>query len=82
VILASWRPWRAIFAAYLFGAAARLGLTLQTLGEPWSNVPSTLLATLPFVLAIIAMIVFASGERARHLGAPAALGIPYFREQR
>ena len=82
VILASWRPWRAVFAAYLFGAAERLGLTLQTLGEPWSNVPSTLLAMIPFILAIIAMIVFTSGKRARLLGAPAALGIPYFREQR
>jgi simple sugar transport system permease protein len=82
VILASWRPWRAVFAAYLFGAAERIQFTLQTLGEPWSNVPSTLLAMIPFILAIIAMIALASGKRARFLGAPAALGIPYFREQR
>ncbi|GMQ98616.1 MAG: ABC transporter permease [Acidimicrobiia bacterium] len=82
VILASWRPWRAVFAAYLFGAAVRVQFTLQTLGEPWGNIPSTLLAMLPFVLAIIAMIVLTSGKRARFLGAPAALAIPYFREQR
>jgi simple sugar transport system permease protein len=82
VILASWRPWRAVFAAYLFGAAERVQFTLQTLGEPWSSIPSTLLSMLPFVLAIIAMIVLTSGKRARYLGAPAALGIPYFREQR
>jgi simple sugar transport system permease protein len=82
VILASWRPWRALFAAYLFGAATRIGFTMQTLGEPWSNIPSSLLAMLPFVLAIIAMLVLASGKRARFLGAPAALGLPYFREQR
>jgi len=82
VILASWRPWRAVFAAYLFGAAERIQFTLQTLGEPWSNIPSTLLAMLPFLLAIIAMIVLTSGKRARFLGAPAALAIPYFREQR
>jgi simple sugar transport system permease protein len=82
VILASWRPWRALFAAYLFGAAERVQFTLQTLGEPWSNVPSSLLAMLPFILAIIAMIVLTSGKRARYLGAPAALGLPYFREQR
>ena len=37
---------------------------------------------LPFVLAIVAMLVLASGERARKLGAPAALAIPYSREQR
>jgi simple sugar transport system permease protein len=82
VILASWRPWRAVFAAYLFGAAERVQFTLQTLGDPWSNIPSTLLAMLPFVLAIIAMIVLTSGKRARFLGAPEALGIPYHREQR
>jgi len=82
VILASWRPWRALFAAYLFGAAERLGFTLQTLGDPWSNIPSSILAMLPFVLAIIAMIALTSGKRARFLGAPAALGLPYFREQR
>jgi simple sugar transport system permease protein len=82
VILASWRPGRAVFAAYLFGAAERIQFTLQTVGEPWSNIPSTLLAMLPFVLAIIAMIVLTSGKRARLLGAPAALAIPYFREQR
>jgi ABC-type uncharacterized transport system permease subunit len=82
VILASWRPWRAVFAAYLFGAAERIQFTLQTLGEPWSSIPSTLLAMLPFVLAIVAMIVLTSGKRARFLGAPEALGIPYHREQR
>ncbi|MEE9183756.1 MAG: ABC transporter permease [Acidimicrobiia bacterium] len=82
VILASWRPWRAVFAAYLFGAAERIQFTLQTLGEPWSDIPSTILAMLPFVLAIVAMIVLTSGKRARFLGAPAALAIPYFREQR
>ena len=82
VILASWRPWRAVFAAYLFGAAERVQFTLQTLGDPWSNIPSTLLAMLPFILAIIAMIILTSGKRARFLGAPAALAIPYFREER
>ncbi len=82
VILASWRPSRALFAAYLFGAAVRIQFTLQTLGEPWSNVPSSLLAMLPFILAIAAMIALTSGKRARFLGAPAALGRPYFREQR
>jgi ABC-type uncharacterized transport system permease subunit len=79
VILSSWRPWRALWAAYLFGAAGRVNFTLQTLGVA---IPANLLAMLPFVLAIIAMIVLTSGKRARFLGAPAALGIPYFREER
>lgn len=79
VILASWRPWRALFAAYLFGAAGQVNFTLQTLGI---DIPASLLAMLPFVLAIIAMIALTSGTRARLLGAPAALAVPYAREQR
>jgi len=79
VILASWRPWRALWVAYLFGAAGRLNFTFQTLQI---NVPANLLAMLPFLLAIIAMLIIASGKRARLLGAPEALGIPYFREER
>lgn len=79
VIVASWRPSRVLFAAYLFGAARQINFTMQTLEI---NAPSNLLAMLPFILAILAMIVLASGKRARLLGAPAALGIPYSREQR
>jgi ABC-type uncharacterized transport system permease subunit len=79
VILASWRPWRALWAAYLFGAAGRINFTLQTLEV---SVPANLLAMLPFVLAILAMILLTSGKGARLLGAPAALAIPYSRERR
>ena len=79
VIVASWRPWRALIAAYLFGAAGRVNFTLQTLEI---SAPSNLLAMIPFVLAIVAMIVLTSGKRARLLGAPAALGVPYSREDR
>lgn len=79
VIVASWRPWRALFAAYLFGAAGRVNFTLQTLEI---SAPSNLLTMIPFILAIVAMIVLTSGKRARFLGAPAALGVPYAREQR
>ena len=79
VILASWRPGRALWVAYLFGAAQRVSFTFQTLEISF---PASLLAMLPFILAILAMLVLTSGKRARFLGAPAALGIPYFREER
>ncbi len=79
VIVASWRPSRVLFAAYLFGAARQINFTLQTMEI---SAPSNLLTMTPFALAILAMIVLASGRRARLLGAPAALGIPYSREQR
>ena len=79
VIFASWRPWRALFAAYLFGGVTRLNFTLQAYGV---EVPSQILAMLPFVLTIVVLILITSGRRARFLGAPAALGNPYSREER
>lgn len=79
VILASWRPWRAMFAAYLFGAVTRLNFTLQTLGV---RIPADFLAMLPFLLTIVALILLTSGRRARLLGAPEALALPYEREAR
>jgi simple sugar transport system permease protein len=79
VIFASWRPWRAMFAAYLFGGVTRLNFTLQAYEV---EVPSQILAMLPFLLTIVVLILITSGRRARFLGAPAALGNPYSREER
>lgn len=79
VIFASWRPWRALFAAYLFGAVVRANFTLQNLGVA---VPAELLAMLPFILTIVVLMVTTGGVRGRLLGAPAALALPYAREER
>ena len=79
VIFASWRPWRALLAAYLFGGVTRLNFTLQAYGV---LVPSQFLAMLPFALTIVVLILITSGRRSRFLGAPAALTVPYYREER
>jgi general nucleoside transport system permease protein len=79
VIFASWRPWRALLAAYLFGGVTRLNFTLQAYGVA---VPSQFLAMLPFVLTIVVLILLTGGRRGRFLGAPASLTLPYSREQR
>lgn len=80
VIFSGWRPWRALFAAYIFGLLTGLNFTLQITGV---NIPGEFLAMIPFVMAIIALIlVSARPEAARRLGAPAALAEPYAREQR
>jgi ABC-type uncharacterized transport system permease subunit len=79
VIFSAWRPWRALAAAYLFGALTSLGFNLQLLNIP---VPLDLLAALPFLITLIALIVISGVGGNRRLGAPAALGEPYWREQR
>lgn len=80
VVFAGWRPWRALFAAYIFGLLTGLNFTFQIIGI---SIPGDFLAMVPFAMAIIALIVVsARPEAARKLSAPAALTIPYAREQR
>lgn len=80
VVFSGWRPWRALFAAYIFGLLTGLNFTFQIIGV---NVPGDFLAMVPFAMAILALIVVsARPAAARKLGAPAALGEPYAREQR
>jgi simple sugar transport system permease protein len=79
VIFAFWEPWRAMLGAYLFGSVQALQFNLQTIGI---TVPTYFLNMLPYLFTII-VLVFATGERMRrHLGAPAALGVPYIRGER
>jgi simple sugar transport system permease protein len=80
VVFSGWRPWRALFAAYVFGLLTGLNFTFQIIGV---NVAGDFLAMVPFAMAILALIVVSARPgAARKLGAPAALAIPYAREQR
>ena len=80
VIFAGWRPWRALVAAYAFGALRNLGFSLQILGV---DIPSDVLNVLPFLLTIVALIIIsARPAAARKFSAPSALAVPYARENR
>lgn len=80
VIFAIWHPIRAAFGAYLFGGVTAFQLRLQTAG---TNIPTNLLMILPYVLTII-VLFFISVRQGKGIlfGAPAALGQPYYREER
>lgn len=80
VVFASWRPWRALAGAYLFGAALRANFALQAAGI--GGVPAEVLAMLPYLLTILVLMLLSVVDVRRRLGAPAALGIPYVRDER
>lgn len=81
VIFAFWRADLCLVGAYLFGAFSALPLLLQARG--WlSAVPSEVFTALPYVMTIVVLVAVSSGAAKRRLGAPAALGIPYVREER
>ncbi len=79
VIFGFWRPSLAMMGAYLFGAFASLGLTLQARDV---HIAPDLLDALPYLMTIIVLIVVSSTGARKRLGAPAALGQPFMRDER
>ncbi len=79
VIFAFWRPDLVLVGAYLFGAFAALPFTLQARGV---TIAPELFQSLPYVMTVLVLVLVSSGVAKRRLGAPAALGLPYVREER
>jgi general nucleoside transport system permease protein len=81
VIFAFWRPELCLVGAYFFGALQALSPQLQArqieLGptELWAN-------SLPYIATIVVLVLVSASGARRRLGAPAALGVPYVREDR
>ena len=81
VIFAFWRPTLCLVGAYFFGAFSGIPFTFQARGI-LSGVPPELFQSLPYVMTVIVLVLVSSAGARRRLGAPAALGTPYVREER
>lgn len=79
VIFARWNPPYALIGAYLFGAINALQFQLQSMG---TTIPSALLSMQPYFLTFILIIVATLLVKAKHIGVPKELGIPYAREEK
>ncbi|MGB8003013.1 MAG: ABC transporter permease [Gaiellaceae bacterium] len=79
VIFAFWRPTLCLLGAYFFGAFTALPFALQGHGV---TVAPELFQTLPYVATIVALVLVSSRAARLRFGAPAALGVPYVREER
>ena len=73
VVFASWRPWRVVLGALLFGGATVLQLHAQAASL---GLPGQLLSALPYLATIVALTLLSIGVR-RNAAAPAALGQPF-----
>jgi simple sugar transport system permease protein len=74
VVFATWRPWRVLAGAYLFG-----GVTLATFQAQAGglDVPSQLLSMLPYVATIVVLAIISRDATTIRLNAPASLGRPF-----
>jgi ABC-type uncharacterized transport system permease subunit len=81
VIFAFWRPALCLIGAYLFGAFSGIPFAFQARGI-LTGIPPELFQALPYVMTIVVLVLVSSAGARRRLGAPAALGTPYVREER
>jgi simple sugar transport system permease protein len=79
VIFAFWRPTLCLVGAYFFGAFTALPFALQSHGV---TVAPELFQSLPYVMTVVALVLVSSRAARLRFGAPAALGLPYVREER
>ncbi len=80
VIFAMWNPARAVLGAVLFGGINAVQFRLQAGG---TTIPSAYLNMLPYVMTILVLVLMTWWEALSHrIGAPAALGQPYMREEK
>jgi simple sugar transport system permease protein len=74
VVFATWKPSRVLAGAYLFGGVTLAQFQAQAAGV---EVPSQLLAMLPYLATIVVLAVISRDAATIRLNAPASLGRPF-----
>lgn len=92
VVFASWRPWRVLAGAYLFGAITIAQLHIQAIDLNdllflpgvifWlagliKAIPSQFLSALPYLATIIVLVLISRNRRLTMMNTPASLGKPF-----
>ena len=71
VVFSSWKPWRLILGAYIFGGVTILQLNLQAIGV---NIDVALLSMTPYAVTIIVLVLMSKNQKGNYIGAPGSLG--------
>ena len=76
VVFATWRPFRVLVGAYLFGGVLVSQLFVQGSGLD-INIPSQFLSALPYLATIIVLVIISRDQNTVRLNAPVSLGQPF-----
>jgi len=74
VVFATWKPWRVVLGAYLFGGMTILQLHAQGFGV---RIPSEFLSMLPYLATIVVLVIICRDPRTILLNQPVSLGKRY-----
>ena len=78
VVFATWKPWRLLVGAYLFGGVAIMQMNLQAFGV---KLPGQLFTMMPYLATLIVLVFISSNRLRLKLSAPASLNIPFEKNQ-
>ena len=78
VVFATWRPWRLLVGAYIFGGVAIMQMNLQAIGV---KLPGQFFNMMPYLATIIVLVFISSNKLRLKLSAPSSLNIPFEKNQ-
>ena len=74
VVFATWKPWRLLIGAYIFGGVAIMQMNLQAFGV---ELPGQFFNMMPYIATLIVLVFISSNMVRLKLSAPSCLNIPY-----
>ena len=74
VVFATWKPWRLLVGAYIFGGVAIMQMKLQAFGV---ELPGQFFNMMPYIATLIVLVFISSNKVRLKLSAPSCLNIPY-----
>ena len=78
VVFATWKPWRLLVGAYIFGGVAIMQMNLQAIGV---KLPGQFFNMMPYLATIIVLVFISSNKLRLKLSAPASLNLPFEKNQ-
>ena len=78
VVFATWKPWRLLVGAYIFGGVAIIQMNLQAIGV---KLPGQFFNMMPYLATIIVLVFISSNKLRLKLSAPSSLNIPFEKNQ-
>ncbi|HEX2525650.1 MAG TPA: ABC transporter permease [Geminicoccus sp.] len=77
VVFATWRPWRVLLGAYIFGGVTIIGLQIQAAG---ASLDSNLIAMTPYLATVVVLVLISRDVTRIRLHTPASLARPFHPE--
>jgi len=78
VVFATWKPWRLLVGAYIFGGVAIMQMNLQAIGV---KLPGQFFNMMPYLATIIVLVFISSNKLRLKLSAPSSLNISFEKNQ-